>query len=97
MRAVLAGIEQEELRETAEIRSGMEPHIGAVGSRPLRQRHVLEISLIGRGTAREKPSALIERLRTVIRIVVLHFVVVPGHDPRKGRMRCLQVDAGRTR
>ncbi len=58
------------------------------------KRHVLVVSTVGGGAAREKALARHAVLGLVVGVVVVDFVVVPGHDPRAGAVRGLQIGIG---
>ncbi len=89
MRAVLAIVEHEEGREVAECIAVVQQRIRTARQRARRERHVLVVGLIGGGAAHEKGR--VEVLPLVVGIVVVDFVIVPRHEPRRRRVHALQV------
>jgi hypothetical protein len=57
------------------------------GPRGRRQGHVLVVRLIGGCAALQEIIRRIEALRAVVGVIVLHFVIIPGHQPREGGVR----------
>ncbi len=67
---------------------------GADGGAAAPQRHVLVVGLLGGDPPRHPGVGGHAVLRVHARPVVLDLVIVPGHDPRRGRVELLQVGVG---
>ena len=80
-------VQQVDARERAERPARVELHIGAARLRPLRQRQMFVVGLVGRGPALEEVGWGIEVLGLGAGIIVLDLVVIPRHEPRERGMR----------
>lgn len=92
MVAVLPSIEHMETRQAAEIMSIVQLHARSDRQGAAAQRHVFPVGLVGGGAAHEEFR--IEILGAVIGVIVVHFMVVPGHEPGECGVAALQVGIG---
>src|SRR5215207_10629229 len=88
---VLAGVQNVKLGEVSVCYTPVEAHVRTLRYREGTERQVLVVRLIrGRST----PEELLDRPGApgcTVGVIVLDLVVVPGHDPGKGRVRRPQV------
>ena len=93
--AVLAGVEDVELREAAVGEGAIQEHVGAVGLGAAAERHVLEVGLVGGGAALEIGGVRLAFAAGVITgVVVADLMVVPGDDPRGDGVGALEGGVG---
>ena len=91
--AVLAAVQRPQVSQRAPRHAVVDAHLaGLLRVRPQAQRHVLKVSLVRRRPPLQKHRSVGEVAVQVVGVVVHHLVVVPGHEPRVGRVAGLQVD-----
>ena len=85
MRSVLPGVEHVHRQQVAELEPAIELQRRAGRQLRRAQRHVLVVRLVGARPTRREVGLVVGRIRGILRgepgVVVLGFVVVPGHDP----------------
>ncbi len=82
-------------RQRAEIVAAENRHVRPARPGPRRQRHVLPECLIRRRAALQEDERVVEILRPVIGVIVLHLVVVPDREAGRRCVQRLEVRVGR--
>lgn len=88
----MPAVDQRNFHQVAEGETVIDPHQRPIRARHDRaHRHVLVKGLVRGGAADQELRRIVEILRPLVGIVVLHFVIVPGHERGCLRMQALQV------
>jgi hypothetical protein len=89
--SILPRVEDVQVDEAPEPQSAVQPQVRSRREKRRAYRHRFVIGLIRRGPAQQEDLRRRAVLVAITGVVVVHFVIVPGHDERRRQVRRVQV------